>query len=83
MRARDESNARHAIWSRDRRHDTDPNKTKGDRLRADPLVKLTGVSERLLRGDDPHRWARAGQPKRVTAQAIRIHGPRFVAFESR
>jgi len=53
MRARDESNALHAIWSRDRRRDTDPNRTKEDRLCADPRLKFTGVSERLLRGDDP------------------------------
>ena len=82
IRARDESNALHAIWSRDRRRDTDPNRTKEDRLCADPLVKSTGVSERLLRGDDPHRWAHAGQPERVTAQAIRILGPRLAAFDS-
>jgi hypothetical protein len=66
MRARNESNVRLALWKRDRRHDTDPGKDRGDRLCADPLVKPTRAPVRQLRYDDAFR-PRRDSPKRIRA----------------
>jgi hypothetical protein len=55
-------------------------KREGDRLRADPLVIVTGVPVRQLRCGDLFR-VRDSPPERREVRAIRIFGPQAAASE--